>query len=600
MLDLGEFLFIDGTNVVLVAGNSMTATNAMSVNIAFTGSTATVTVAKAGGISAAAMQGLIAGLAYSNNDEGPTAGARVATLVSLRDVGSNVAPNDNIFENIGISTTITVVPVNDVPVVTTPGTVNTFIEGAGLTTGTPVVVDTAITVADIDNANLASATISITGGLQSGDVLSFTPQSGIIDTNAAADILALSGSATLAEWQTVLRSITFATSNQDPSTSRTISFQVSDGISPSNTATKSVTITPVNDEPTLTATGLNPGFTENGAFVDLFSGPAASAIEAGQTLNNLIVTVSNVAGTGSTERLVVDNAAIHLINGNNVGPTTNGMTVSVALSGGTATVTIARVGGVSAAVIQSIIDGLSYQNLSENPGNATRTVTITSLMDNGGTANGGDDTVNPALTSAVTVTPVNDTPVIDLVTGGAVDTTATTATFNEGAGPPSTAVAIVPNLDLIDVDSANLTGATVTLTNMQAGQDVLTVNGSTSGSIGGVGFNVSGNVITFTGTASVDAYEAAIEAVQYNNTSEAPAPGTRTFDIQVDDGQAANNLSTVATATVNVVGQNDAPVNSVPASITVHSNTPFTITGLSIGDVDAGGGEQHHHHLHRR
>ena len=54
VLDLGELLSIDGSTVALVAGNSTTATNGMSVNVAFTGNTATVTVAKSGGISAAA------------------------------------------------------------------------------------------------------------------------------------------------------------------------------------------------------------------------------------------------------------------------------------------------------------------------------------------------------------------------------------------------------------------------------------------------------------------------------------------------------------------------------------------------------------------
>ena len=222
------------------------------------------------------MQTLIAGLAYSNTDESPTFGARVVTLVSLRDVGSNTPPNDNIFENIGIFSTVNVAPVNDAPVVTAPGAVNTFIEGAGLATGTPVFVDTAFTVADTDNDNMASATVSITAGLQTGDVLSFTPQFGITDTNAAPEILALSGSATKAQWETVLRSITFATSTQDPTTSRTISIQISDGTSNSNTATKNVTITPVNDEPTLTATANGGGavtFTETSLPGDAGSGP---------------------------------------------------------------------------------------------------------------------------------------------------------------------------------------------------------------------------------------------------------------------------------------------------------------------------------------
>ena len=180
---------------------------------------------------------------------------------------------------------------------------------------------------------------------------------------------------------------------------------------------------------------------------------------------------------------------------------------------------------------------------------------------------------------------------VDLVTGGGVDNTATTATFSEGAGPPSTTVLALPNLDLADVDSADLTGATVTVTDFVSGQDVLTVSGSTSGSIGGVNFSVSASgVITFSGTASVTAYETAIQAVQYNNSSENPAPGARHFEVQVTDGTDA---STIATATVNVNGQNDAPVNTIPADAdvpTAFSNTDTAISGISIGDVDAGSG----------
>ena len=275
VVDTSERLSIDGSIVALTNGNSVGPTvNGLTASVAFSGTTATVTVS--GGVSAAVMQTLIAGLAYSNTDESPTFGARVVTLVSLRDVGSNTPPNDNIFENIGIFSTVNVAPVNDAPVVTAPGAVNTFIEGAGLATGTPVFVDTAFTVADTDNDNMASATVSITAGLQTGDVLSFTPQFGITDTNAAPEILALSGSATKAQWETVLRSITFATSTQDPTTSRTISIQISDGTSNSNTATKNVTITPVNDEPTLTATANGGGavtFTETSLPGDAGSGP---------------------------------------------------------------------------------------------------------------------------------------------------------------------------------------------------------------------------------------------------------------------------------------------------------------------------------------
>ena len=147
VVDTSERLFIDGSTISLVAGDSVTATNGMSVNVVFTGNTATVTVAKIGGITAAAMQTLIAGLAYSNTDETPTAGGRVVALVSLRDVGSNLAPSDNVFENIGISTTINVVPTNEPPVAN-PDAVSAT-EAGGLNNGTAGVDPTGNVIADV-------------------------------------------------------------------------------------------------------------------------------------------------------------------------------------------------------------------------------------------------------------------------------------------------------------------------------------------------------------------------------------------------------------------------------------------------------------------
>ena len=63
-----------------------------------------------------------------------------------------------------------------------------------------------------------------------------------------------------------------------------------------------VSVTAVNDAPTLTATGSNPTFTEDGSSVSLFSGAAASTIEGGQTITSLTLTVSNISN-GAAERL---------------------------------------------------------------------------------------------------------------------------------------------------------------------------------------------------------------------------------------------------------------------------------------------------------
>src|SRR5206468_10505693 len=63
------------------------------------------------------------------------------------------------------------------------------------------------------------------------DVLAFTSQFGITGNfNAVTGVLALSGSASPANYQAVLHSVTYANSSQNPSTAtRTITFKVNDG-----------------------------------------------------------------------------------------------------------------------------------------------------------------------------------------------------------------------------------------------------------------------------------------------------------------------------------------------------------------------------------
>ena len=67
-------------------------------------------------------------------------------------------------------------------------------------------------------------------------------------------MLSLSGSSSLANYQAALRSVTYHDSSDSPSgLTRTISFQVNDGVGNSNTVTRNITVTAVNEVPTRTA-----------------------------------------------------------------------------------------------------------------------------------------------------------------------------------------------------------------------------------------------------------------------------------------------------------------------------------------------------------
>ena len=174
-----------------------------------------------------------------------------------------VQVNDGSRNSLQQTATISVTAHNDAPVVTTTGGSDSYTENDA-----PVTVDGAmaggVTVSDPDSATLAGATVKITTNYQNGqDVLALPPQaSGITATYAVGTgtlTLSKSGSpATVSEYETALRSVTFEAQGENPATStRTIVFQVDDGsatnnLSDTTNSKKMVTVTAVNDPPTLT------------------------------------------------------------------------------------------------------------------------------------------------------------------------------------------------------------------------------------------------------------------------------------------------------------------------------------------------------------
>ena len=119
-------------------------------------------------------------------------------------------------------------------------------------------ITATITASDVDNTNLAGATIQITGNYQNGqDVLSFTNTGSITGRwNATNGTLTLSGSDTVANYQAALRAVKYQNTSDNPSgLARTVSFTVNDGTANSNTVTRNIAVTPVNDAPVITSDG---------------------------------------------------------------------------------------------------------------------------------------------------------------------------------------------------------------------------------------------------------------------------------------------------------------------------------------------------------
>jgi hypothetical protein len=512
--------------------------------------TGTGTLTLTGSSSVANYQTALASVTYVNTSENPSGAARTVTIVT----------NDGALNSVAATDTINVTPVNDAPVATAGHTL-AYTENDPATA-----IDSLITVSDVDNANLASATVQITGNYVNGqDVLGFTSQNGITGSfNAATGTLTLTGSSSVANYQTALDSVTYSNTSDDPSAaSRTVTIITNDGAANSVAVTDTITVQPVNDAPTLIATGNNPNYS-NG--VDLFSAVTASTVEAGQSLDQLKLTVTNISGT-ATDSLSIDGVTVALTNGNVVSTSTLGVTATVAVSGSTATVTIDSTPGLSNAAMSALVDGLSYTDTNVNPGDPARVVTITQLHDTGGTSPG----VDTAVLSITSTVFFDQAPV---VTAGHT----LNYTENQAATAFDTAITVT------DADNANLASATVQITGAYVnGEDVLgfTNQNGITGS-----FNAATGTLTLTGSSSVANYQTALASVTYVNTSDNPSGAPRTVTITANDGLVD---STPVTDTINVTPVNDAPVVTAGHTLNYTENQAATAfdPAITVSDVDS-------------
>ncbi|MCY4780333.1 MBG domain-containing protein, partial [Sphingobacterium sp. UT-1RO-CII-1] len=364
----------------------------------------------------------------------------------------------------------------------------------------------------------------------------------------------------------LIRNLTYSNSNTtDPATAaRTIAVTLNDGDGGTSTpAIVTVQITAVNDAPTLIATAVNPTFTEGGAAVSLFSGTAISTIEAGQAISKLVFTVANVSD-GNQEILTIDGSDVPLVSGTQA-TGTNGLTVGVLVSGGATTVEIGKSGGVSPAIMLGIVNGLTYRNISTDLNTTNRVITLSSIQDNGGTANGGTDVTSLSIASTITIVSVNVAPIVTTSGGN--------TTYTEG-----TAVVVDDALIVSDPDNRTLASATVAITgNFQFGQDVLefTNNGTTMGNITAALYNSATGLLTLSSagaTANLAQWQAALRAVKYSNSSQNPSTANRTISFKVHD---SGQESVAATKTVSVIAVNDAPV-AVDDYVTLTEDIPAT------------------------
>ena len=405
-------------------------------------------------------------------------------------------------------------------------------------------IDAALTVTDANNATLTGATVQITSNYVTGeDLLAFANTAGITGTfNAGNGTLTLSGVDTVANYQAALRAVTYINTSDNPSTvPRTVTFTANDGVVTSG-ATGTITVTPVNDAPSIGASH-SLVYSEN---------QAATAIDTALTLTD----VDSAVITGATVQITGNYAAGEDFLGFVDTPTITGI-----FNAGTLTLT----GNDTAANYQAALRAVTYFNNSDAPSSLSRTITFTATDDAAATST--------LVTDTIIVTPTNDAP--EVVAGHALN-------YDENDAPTVIDAAVT----VADVDSANLTSATVQITgNYVDGEDVLSFvnqNGITAS------FNATTGILSLSGLSSVANYEAALQSVTYSNSSGNPSALDRTVTFIASDGAAS---STAVTSLIHVNPANSAPDLTPdapgPAAYTENAAATALLSGGAVVDADA-------------
>ncbi len=247
----------------------------------------------------------------------------------------------------------------------------------------PTDITSSLIISDGNDTNIESASVSITSNFDgTEDVLGFTNQNGITGSySSSTGILSLTGSATLANYQTALRSVTYENTDDAPGTAtRTISFTINDGDDTSNSQTRDIDVIKVNTPPVLSALE-----TTN---ITYFAGNGEKVITSTLEISDIDDTTLDSAFIQITSNYLSSEDTLRFSN-------QNGITGSWA----EATGKLKLSGNATLAVYQAALRAVTYENEAGSPTMNTRTVSITV---NDGTEDGNTVTRNIEYPATIT------------------------------------------------------------------------------------------------------------------------------------------------------------------------------------------------------
>ncbi|WP_409161096.1 beta-propeller fold lactonase family protein, partial [Pectobacterium sp. B2J-2] len=242
----------------------------------------------------------------------------------------------------------------------------------------------------------------IDGTIMSGDtaIATFSQNAGILTVTFLAGVSKADANATLHQ-------LTYR--NNGTVTDGTVvklALHANDGKADSQTVTLDVLITD-NTAPTLEANAIeNQIYDTHGTVLNPFSNAAISTGEIGQSIIELTLSIDGVQDA-TNEFIIIDGTRIDLSKTSS--GTAGNYQYTYTLNDNSGTLLISSETGVNAATAQTLVNGIAYVNDTAQATTGERSITLTSLRDNGGVEGEGNDTGKLAI-SATIVLAINNAP----------------------------------------------------------------------------------------------------------------------------------------------------------------------------------------------
>ncbi|WP_447932205.1 Ig-like domain-containing protein [Sphingopyxis fribergensis] len=597
----GDRFRIGGVAGTILANGSTGTINGLSYTVVDTGST--ITIQLTGSATKAVYSDTIESVFFESTSDNPGTTSRVV----------NVTVNDGTTNSNTAVTTITVAPVNDAPVNTLPASYSIAEDSGALAL-------TGLSIADPD-ANGGSMTVTLSIPVGSG-TLNATGAGGVGVTGSGSNSIVLTGTQANINAYLAGASRPTYTQVADFNGSVTLTMVTSDGGNSgsggtlTDTDTRTITITAVadiaadtpsvNEDTVLLISPLaNDSFENAGAQITAVAGlaiapggtvnvpngtvtlnasnqlvftPAANfngtstfsyTVTSGGVIEtaNITVTVNAVndapAGTDATLAATEDTpyaftAANFGFSDTIDGNVFAGVVITTVPANGTMLLNgVAVSAGTFVTAAQLAAGQLTWQGAANANGSGLGSFTF-QVRDNGGTANGGQDTDQSPNTISFTVTPVNDAPSGgDAVLAAVEDTPYTLTAANFGFSDP--------------VEGNAFAG--VVITTLPANGTML-LNGA-----------------SVTAGTFVTAAQIAAGQLTWQAAANANGSGLGSFTFQVRDNGGTANGGQDTDQSPNNISFTVAPVNDPPsgtdAVLTATEDTPYAFTAANFGFSDA-------------